>query len=169
MNVQTLDIISVNIWQIGISLANLLILFLIVKKFLFKPIQKVLATRQAQVNELYQDADKSKEAADHLKAEYEAKLSGAKEEAELIVKTAQQNAQRKGDAIVLEASAQASHLKQKAEAEIAMEKKQMLSDVREQISDMAVSIAAKVVEREVKAEDHTRLVDDFIRNVGDQL
>ena len=77
-------------------------------------------------------------------------------------------AQRKGDAIVSEASLQASRMKQKAEEEISMERKQMLMDVRSEISDIAVSIASKVVEREIQKKDHENFVDEFIRNVGEE-
>jgi len=165
---QSLDIISVNIWQILISFANLLIIFVILKKFLFKPVQKVVAAREEQVTKIYDEADKDREAASSMKKEYEARLAAAREEADGLVRNAVQTAQRKGDAIVAEASSQASHLKQKAEEEIAREKKQMLLDVKGEISDLAVSIASKVVEREVRAEDHQNFVDEFIRNVGEE-
>jgi len=103
-----------------------------------------------------------------MKQEYEARLATAREEADGLVRNAVQTAQRKGDAIVAEANSQASHLKQKAEQEIAQEKKQMLQDVRGEISDIAVSIASKVVEREVKKQDYDGFVDEFIKNVGEQ-
>ena len=61
--VQSLDIISVNIWQILISLANLLIIYRILSKFLFKPVQKVMDDRQAQVDRIYSDANQSREQA----------------------------------------------------------------------------------------------------------
>ena len=165
---QSLDIISVNLWQILISLANLLIMFLILKRFLFKPVQNVMAARQEQVDKLYGDAEEDRNAAKGMKEEYEARLATAREEADGIVKNAVLSAQRKGDAILSEASAQASHMKQKAEEEISMERKQMLMDVRSEISDIAVSIASKVVEREVQKKDHDNFVDEFIRNVGEE-
>ena len=168
MNVQSLDIISVNIWQILISLANLLILFLILKHFLFKPVQNVFRTRREQLDGLYDEANQSRAAAEGMKQEYEEKLAAARDEADGLVRAAVQTAQRKGDAIVAEANSQASHLKQKAEQEIAQEKKQMLQDVRGEISDIAVSIASKVVEREVKKQDYDGFVDEFIKNVGEQ-
>lgn len=163
-----LDVISVNLWQIAISLLNLLIMFLILKKFLFKPVQKMLADRQTQVDEVYAAADKDRSEAGSMKSEYEARLAAAREEADGIVRDAKQTAQRQGDAILAEANAQAAHNKQRAEREIEVERRQMLADVRSEISDMAVSIASKVVERELNAADHASLVDDFIRNVGDQ-
>lgn len=165
---QSLEIISVNIWSILVSLANLLIMFLILKRFLFKPVQKMMAARKQQVDQIYQDAKENRDSAINMKQEYEARLAAAREEADGLVRNAVQTAQRKGDAIVAEANTQASHLKQKAEQEIAQEKKQMLQDVRGEISDIAVSIASKVVEREVKKQDYDGFVDEFIKNVGEQ-
>ena len=168
MSVQSLDIISVNLWQILISLANLLIIYLILKKVLFAKVQGVMNARQSQVTEMYDAADQSRTDAESMKQEYEEKLAGAREEADKIVRTATQTAQRRGDQIVQEASSQASHLKQKAEEEIAQEKRRMLTDVRGEISDLAVSIASKVVEREIRKEDQDTFVDEFIKNVGDR-
>ena len=165
---QTLDIISVNIWQILISLANLLIMYLILKKFLFGPVQKVISTRQKQVDDIYGEANKSREEAESMRQEYEEKLATARDEADGIVRSAVQTAQRRSDTMVSEAAEQVSHMKQKAQDEIAQEKKQMLSGVRSEISDIAVEIASKIVGREVRKEDHESFVDDFIRNVGEQ-
>lgn len=168
MSVQSLDIISVNVWQILISLANLLIMFLILKRFLFKPVQKIVADRKQQVDKLYGDAEENRTAAMGMKQEYETRLTTAREEADSLVRNAVQTAQRKGDAIVSEASGQASHLKQKAEEEIKLERKQMLLGVRSEISDIAVGIASKVVEREISKQDHDAFVDEFIRSVGEE-
>ena len=135
---------------------------------LFAKVQGVLNTRQHQVTEMYDAADQSRTDAESMKQEYEEKLAGARDEADKIVRNATQTAQRRGDQIVQEASSQASHLKQKAEEEIAQEKRRMLTDVRGEISDLAVSIASKVVEREIRKEDQDTFVDEFIKNVGDR-
>lgn len=165
---QSLDIISVNIWNILISLANLLILFLVMKKFLFKPVMKIMNERQSQVTAIYADAENDRQAAADMKQEYETRMAAAREEADGLVRNAVQTAQRKSDAIVNEAKDHAAHLKQKAETEIQQEKKQMLDDVRTEISDLAVSIASRIMEREVNAQDHADFVDQFIQNVGDK-
>lgn len=137
MSVQSLDIISVNLWQILISLANLLIITFVLKRFLFKRVQAVLTARQEQVSKIYGEAEESRNAAVSMKQEYEARLASAREEADGLVRTAVVTAQRKGDQILAEASGQASRLKQKAEEEIAMERRQMLTGVRKEISDLA--------------------------------
>ncbi len=164
----TLDIISVNIWQILISLVNLLIMYLILKKFLFGPVQKLIATRRQQVEDIYTEAQEKRDSAETMRSQYEEKLATARDEADGIVRNAHQTAQRRSDAIVAEATSQASHIKQRAENEITQEKKQMLSDVRSEISDLAIEIASQIVGREIRKEDHASFVDDFIRNVGEQ-
>ncbi|MDO5143374.1 MAG: F0F1 ATP synthase subunit B [bacterium] len=166
--VQTLDVISVNLWQILVSLCNLLIMFLILRRFLFEPVQRMLSERQQQVDDVYAAADRDRADAGSMRTQYEHRLAQARDEADGIVRNATQTAQRRGEEIVNEASAQAAHLKQKAQQEIALERRQMLTDVRSEISDMAVSIASKVVEREINAADHASLVDEFIRNVGEE-
>lgn len=165
--IQSLDIISVNIWSILISLVNLLLLFLILKKFLFKPVTKVMNERQNQVTAIYADAEKDRQAAADMKQEYETRMAAAREEADGLVRNAMQTAQRKSDSIIADANSQAAHLKQKAEMEIELEKKQMLSDVKTEISDLAVSIAARIMEREVSQKDHADFVEQFIENVGE--
>lgn len=167
MGIQALEIISVNIWNILISLANLLILFLILKKFLFKPVTKVMNERQAQVTAIYTDAENDRQAAADMKQEYEARMASAREEADGLVRNAVQTAQRKSDSIIADANQQAAHLKQKAAGEIELEKKQMLSDVKAEISDLAVSIASRIMEREVNPQDHADFVAKFIENVGE--
>ena len=165
---QSLSIISVNLWHVLFALANLAIIYVIVRRFLFKPVQKIMAARQAQVDQVYEDADKRLQSATQMKQEYEQRLASARQEADSLIKTATQNAQRKSDQIVAEANSQASHVKQKAEAEIAQQKKQMLKDVRSEISELAVDIASKVVEREISQKDYDGFVDQFIQNVGEQ-
>ncbi len=165
--IQALDIISINVWQILISFANLLIIFLLLKKFLFKPVQAMFDKRARQVQEIYTDAEESRASAARMKAEYEQKMAAAREEADGIVRTAVQSARRESESIVAEASGKASHLMRKADADIAQARQQMLEEVRGEIGDLAVAIAEKVMEREISAKDHQQFVDDFIRNVGD--
>lgn len=165
---QSLPIISINLYNTILSLINLLIIYWILKKFLFKPVQKVMNERKAQVDHLYSEAGENLDTAKGLRQEYEQRLAGARQEADAMIKTAAQTAQRKGDQIVAEANSQAAHAKQKAEAEIAQQKKQMLQEVRSEISGLAVDIASKVVEREINQKDYDGFVDEFIQNVGEQ-
>ena len=146
---------------------NLLILMLLVKKFLFKPVLNILQKRQDEVDKIYADANKAKDEANTLRADYENRLAAAKEEAGEIVKTATAAAQRKSTEMLEEAQTKASGLVARAEAQIAQEKKKAINEIKDEISGMAVDIASKVVEREISAKDHEKLIEDFIKNVGE--
>ena len=161
------DFISITPWTLIFSICNLLILFLLIKKFLFKPVMAILEARQKEIDDIYNEADKDRDDAAEMKAEYTRRMSNAREEADQLVRNAVDSAQKKGDKIVSEAKEQAAHLKQKASAEIEQEKQKAFSELKSEISGMAVEIAGRMVEREISEADHKALVDDFIRNAGD--
>lgn len=161
------DLVSLAPWDFIFQLGNLLILTLLVKKFLFKPVQKILNERQAQANALIADAQKAKEQADACQAEYEARLENAKEEAAQLLAQANQTAALRSEETLNAAREQAAQMKHKANAEIEQERKKALNQVKDEIGGMAMEIATKVVEREIKGADHQKLIDEFIEKVGD--
>ena len=166
LEIQSLEIISVNLWSILISLINLIIIFLILKKFLFKPVTKTLAVRRAAVDKIYDDANAAKADAEQSKELYEKKLAGAKEEAEEILASARERADRMSDEIVGQANAKAAAKVKRAEEEIAQEKKKAMSEIKNDISTLSVDIAEKLIGREIDERDHSELIDKFIKEVG---
>ena len=161
------EFISITPWTIVFQICNLLILFMLIKKFLFKRVMAVLDKRQQEIDGIYDAAGKDRDEAAQMKADYTERMSSARDEADRLVRNAVDTAQRRGDAIVEEAQAQAAHMKQRAETEIEQEKKKAYNELVGEISGMAADIAGKMVEREINAEDHRELVDEFIRNVGE--
>ena len=103
-----------------------------------------------------------------MKDEYAQRLASARDEADTLVRTAAEEANRRGEAIVSDARQSAADLKRKAENEIAQERLKAYDALKNDISDMAVTIAGKVVGREINADDQSRLVDDFLQNAGDK-
>ncbi len=162
-----LQLVSLAPWTLIAQWCNLLILVMLVKKFLFKPVCDILQQRQDEVDKIYADANKAKDDAKALKADYENRLASAKEEASEIVKAATANAQRKSNEMLEEAQTKASNLVVRAEAQIEQERKKAINEIKDEISGMAVDIASKVVEREISAKDHEKLIEDFIKNVGE--
>lgn len=162
---EALELISINVWHIIASIANLLILSLIVKKFLFKPVQKVLAERQAEVDTLYQQAEDSAAAAEKDKLEYHEKLENAEHEVEDIIKSATMRAERLGDEIVSEANAKADAAIKKADADIEQSRKKAVNEIKNEIAGISVSIAEKVVEREINEKYHTDIIESFIEQL----
>ena len=94
-------------------------------------------------------------------------MDDAQAASERIVKEAVARGQAREEEILRQAREQAEAIREKASADIAMEKKKALNDAKDEISVIAVAIAGKVVGRELKAADHSRLVDQFIDELGD--
>ncbi len=164
---QTLGVISVNFWQILASLANLTLIFLLIKKFLFKPVKKMIAQRQAAVDAQYAAADDDRAAAAAEKAAWEEKLADADNAAADIIGKATAAAEKRGDAIVAAAKTQADALMRQAEAEIELERKKAESEMREEIVTISTALAEKMLEREVRADDHKQLISAFMQEIGD--
>ena len=160
--------VGVNLWTMIFAWINLLILYFILKKILFKPIKNMIDSRQKEVDDMYKGAEEAKESAEKMRAEYEEKLSRANEESEEILKSAQRRALLKEEEILKEANAQASRTLERAEEQIALEKKRALNEVKDEVSEMAIGIASAVIERDVKADEHKALIDDFINNIGNE-
>ncbi len=164
---QTLGVISVNFWQILASLANLTLIFLLVKKFLFKPVKKMIAERQAAVDAQYAAADDDRAAAAQMQATWEEKLASADDAAADIIGKATAAAEKRGDAIVAAAKTQADALMRQAENEMALERKKAESEMREEIVTISTALAEKMLEREVRADDHKQLISAFMQEIGD--
>ena len=160
-------LITLDGWTFLAQICNLMIQLVIFKKFLLKPIKQVIADRKAKADSEIADAQKLRTEAEAMKAEYEQNLQNARTEANQIVTAAQKTATARSEEIVGEARAQAAALKQKAEADIAQERKKAVNEVKDEIGGMAMEIASKVVEREIKEADHKDLIDEFIKNVGE--
>ena len=160
-------LITLDGWTFLAQICNLMIQLVIFKKFLLKPIKQVIADRKAKADSEIADAQKLRTEAEAMKAEYEQNLQNARTEANQIVAAAQKTATARSDEIVGEARAQAAALKQKAEADIAQERKKAVNEVKDEIGGIAMEIASKVVEREISEKDHKDLIDEFIKNVGE--
>lgn len=163
-----LPVISVNIWQILASLANLLILFLLLKKFLYKPVTNVLEKRRADIEGDYAAADEAKRAAMVSKAEYEKKLSGAEAETDEMRKMAADEAKRHGERIIAEAREKADGIVRQAEAQIELERKKAESDMKREIAEVSTKLAQKLIERELDAETHRDIIDSVINDMGNE-
>lgn len=161
MDAEYLELISLNIWHIIATIANLLILTLILKKFLFKPVQNVLAQRKKEVETLYTGAEEAKAQAESDKKLYSEKLRGAKEEADSIIKTASARADKLGDEIVNEAKQKASDTVKKAEADIEREKKKALNELKPRFRHYSADRGKRRRKRN-KEDDHRELIDSFI-------
>ena len=162
-----LGFLSIDIGTILFTLLNTLILFLGIRHFLFKPVNRILAERQTAVDKSLTEAEEAKASAEAAQAEYAEKLAAAKDEAAVMLRNAARRAQQREDEIISQAKAEAAGIMQQNQAELEREKRRAESQLRSEVSGLAVLVAEKVVEREINPEDHARLIDEFINSVGD--
>ena len=160
--------IGVNFWTALFVLLNTLAVFFVARKYLFNPVHRMIEKRQQEIDGLYADAGKAKADAQAMRSEYEEKLSVARATSERMVKEAVVRGQKREEEIVREANAQAASILTKATADAAMEKKKAINDAKDEIAEMAVAIAGKVIGRELTQADQTALVDHFIDELGDK-
>ena len=167
LQVQTLDVISVNLWQILISLANLLLIFLILKKLLWKPVQKVMKQRQDMVDKQFAEAADAQAHANADKAQWAEKLAGADDEAKARIAAADEAARRHGERVVAEAKDKAQGILRQAEAEAQLEREKATASIRDEIADVSAELAEKMLEREISVDDHRAMIASFLDEVGD--
>ena len=160
--------IGVNFWTALFVLLNTLAIFFVAKKFLFIPVMNMIKTRQEEIDSMYLEAENAKGEALALEAEYKDKLSQAALTGERMVKEAVERGQRREEEILRQANLEADAVMAKASTDIAREKKKALNDAKDEISDIAMAIAEKVVGRELNGADHSALVDGFIDRLGEQ-
>ena len=158
--------VSINWWSILVTMCNTLITFLIIKKLLFKPVKKMLAAREQEVQAMYGAAEQTQSEAESLRQEYTERLSQAKAEAAEIVGSATRRAAVRSEEILRESSQQAAAMMKKAENTIEQERKKAMNELKDEVAGLSVMIASKVVERDVKQADHDRFIEEFIDKVG---
>ena len=164
---QNLSVISLNIWQILISLANLVILFLLVKKLFYKPVKRTLKAREDEINLHYSAAKEAEDKAVKSKQQYEEALSGAAAEADGIIKDAAEKAKRRSDTIIDEAEQKAQRIVRQAEQDAALERSKATDSIKREIVEVSSALSSKLIEREINVDDHKALIDSFIEEIGE--
>ena len=161
------DFMSIDLTTIIATLLNTLILFLVLKHFLFNKVNKVIEERQNDIQQSYDKAEEAEKNAQKLEADYNEKIGQAKEESAEIIRDATRKAQVRADEIIDEARVEAKGIRTNAEAEIEREKKIAVNAIKDEISQIAFSAAAAVVEKDLTSEDNEKLIEKFIDNVGE--
>jgi len=161
------SVVGINPWTALFTFCNMIITFLILKKFLFAPVKRMIDDRQKEIDDLYARAEDAQKQAEAHREAYAKKLSEAQTEAGELLFRATADAREKGETIVQNAREEADGLMERAREEIRLEEKRSVNRMKDEISSLAVAIAAKVTEKELREADHTALVEKFIEELGE--
>ena len=149
------------------QLANTLIMFLILKHFLFQSVTEFMDKRTKAIEESIAEAELKNKESNELKAQYESKLTEIKKERTQIIDEAVRNAQKRGDEIVSAAGVEARRTIEKATAEIEREKQKMMNELKGEISQLAIAAAQKVIEKDLDQSAHQQMIQQFIDKAGE--
>ena len=151
------------------QICNLFIQLLIVKIFFLDKIKAILDQRREAADKQINEAETAKSEALAIKKTYEQNMLEAKAKADDLLMTAQRTANSRSEEIISQAQQQAAQIKSKAAADIELEKKKAINEAKNEISDLAMAIAGKVVARELNAGDQADMIDRFIDELGDNV
>lgn len=165
---QSLDVISVNLWHILVSLLNLVILFFLFKKFLFKPVKKMVADREAAINSKFEAAKEAEAMAKENEEKWNETLKEAGVKADSIIKNATDIAKSRAEGIIRDADIKADGIVEAAKKEAELERLKATDGIKREIVDISAAIAEKMLEREVNTEDHRAMIDSFINNIDEK-
>lgn len=160
--------IGINFWTALFVLLNFLLLFFVAKKFLFVPVMKMIQSRQQEIDDMYTQAQSAQDSAQALEKEYQTKLETAQATGDRLVKEAMERGRNREEEIIRQANREADAIREKASADIAREKKQAVSEAKNEISSLAMEIAGKVVGQSLDAARQEQLVNSFLEELGEQ-
>ena len=163
------SLVTVNPVTLIAQICNLFLQLLIVKIFFLDKIKAIIDQRREAADKQITEAETAKSEALAIKKTYEQNMLEAKAKADDLLLTAQRTANSRSEEIIAQAQQQAAQIKSKAAADIALEKKKALNEAKNEISDLAMAIAGKVVARELNAGDQADMIDRFIDELGDNV
>jgi len=159
---------SIN-WTFVFNLINFALLLWLLKRLLYKPALRWLDARRAQEEERLRTAKEAEEQAKALIKEQEERLAQANRRAQEILSAAEAQAQEMLKAAREEARVQAQVILKEAEEAAARKAEEALVDLRRAYAELVILGASKVLQREVRPEDHQRLISELAQRIDARL
>ena len=162
---QSLEVISINFGQILISLLNLLLLLLILKRFLYEPVKSVVKDRQEMLKRQFDEAENAVSKAKINEEYWNGKIKNAQQEANSIIKNAMDNANQNSKEIISDAKKKARDIVTQAEINAKIERKKAENSIKKEIADASTILAEKIISREINEYEQKNLIDNFIKEM----
>lgn len=150
------------------TIINILIIYVIVRRFLFKPVKKILAARQAEIDQQYADAQAAQDTAVSMKQQYEETLTGIADEKGKMLSEARGRASDEYERIIAQARTEAEKIRSDARRTADLEQEKYMQQAREQIAELVVAAASKVVASRQSAETDRELYNEFLAKTGEK-
>lgn len=147
------------------QILNFLVLVFVLAKFVYKPVLGIMEERKNKIASDLETAEKAKNDAEAVKAEYAAKLADARQEAQAIIENARKTAQAAHDKIMADTKAEQEQYVAAQKEVIATEKKKAMDEVRAQVISLSMIAAGKIVEQKLNSEEDKQMASKIVDSI----
>ena len=161
-----LEQLGLNFKLLFIQIIGFLLLYWILKKFLFGRVMEMIQKRGDEIRGSYENNERTREELQELKQTYEQKLREARVEADSIVQQARDQAEKAGRELIEKTQQEASQIRDRGLADLEQEKKRVIAEIKTEVINLSVDIASRIIEKAVEPADAQRLADDVIKQTG---
>lgn len=151
-----------------VLLASFLTLLAVLSYYVWKPVKKIMDDREQLIHDDIDFAENRKVEAQRLKEENEAQLKQTQAEISEVMENAKNQAKKEQEMIINEAQTRSTHMIQEAQVDIEREKEQAIRDINDQVAELSVLIAEKMIVKEINSEDQKDLVAKYLQEAGDK-
>ena len=147
------------------TIVTFLVLLALLGKFAWRPLLEALESRQERIRKSLEDADRARQELERLQQESAKMMQQARVEAESIVAQTRTDAERLREELKQKAKEEADNILRNAQQQIQLQTRQAIQQIRHEVADIAVSLASKLLERNLAKEDNARLIDDTLKQI----
>lgn len=161
------SLLEVN-WNLVFSLITFLVLFLILRHFFFEKIHNFMEARSQQIQDSLDNAEETSRIADEKLQEYNERIANVESESREIIKKARDEAKVQAKAVVDEADEKSRKMLEHSEEEIKREQFNARKQLKDEVGNLAILAAGKIMEKEITPEGHEEIVDKIIEEAEDK-
>lgn len=159
--------LNLNFWNLVFTVINIIVLYLLLKKFLIHPVTVIMEKRESLIKNQLENARSTEAEAFELKEQWDEEMRVAHEKSSEIVEKAKKTAKHEYDKIVEQADTQAGKILEDAQKTIALEREKTLRDVQSEIADLAMAAATKIITSSSNEKINQSIYDQFLAKAGD--
>lgn len=148
------------------SVITFLLLLIVLKKVAWGPIIDALESREAEIKNALNAAEKAKQEAEKVSSDYEKSMKDAQLKAQKIISDSKTAGEKIKADIESAADEKAAQILQDAKLQIESEKNKAMNDIRDMVVDLSIDIASKILDKEVDVNENQQMIDDTLKKIG---
>lgn len=148
------------------QVTGFILLWIILAKYLFRPILALLNAREEEIKLTYANAEAERVKAEEFRAEYERRLAGIEAEARARIQSAVHEAESAKDQILTDARTRSEDILRRGEEELVREREKTLAQIREDVVDISLAAAGAIIGESMDESKHRKLVNEFVDKIG---